>query len=73
MNFNAEFSTLMKVLFCPRLYYKIDLFYLHAGKSHAQNSRTDSTPMILTLQLKARKRKNMIAQSVAPSLSKKVP
>jgi len=31
------------------------------------------TPMILTLKLKGQEKKNMIAQSVAPSSSKKVP
>ena len=46
MNFNAKFQTLMRVCF-PSL-HKIGVF-LHPGKSHAQNGRSDSTPRILTL------------------------
>ena len=46
MNFIAEFPTLMRFLFTPSL-CKIGVF-LHPGKSHALNCKSDSTPRILT-------------------------
>ena len=47
MNFNGEFPT--NIFFTPRL-CKIGVF-LHPGKSHALNSRSNSTPRILTLNI----------------------
>ena len=46
MNLNAEFPFLMRFYLLQD--YKIDAF-LHPGKIHALNGRSDSTPTILTL------------------------
>ena len=48
MNFNTEFASLMR--FCLMQGYKRMIgVFLHPGKSHSQNGKSDSTTRILTL------------------------
>ena len=50
MNFNSEFQTLMRLCLNQGYVRLKGRCFLHPGKSHALNSRSDLTPRVLTLR-----------------------